>query len=132
MNELTAHQNLSPMEVAHNLMQLEKQIKTLEEQKTILKDKLLKIMKEHDTLSLKTGSYTLSRVQKITPKVLNVEKLKEELDKRDIPYYTQETFAPSMNEVFRTLAKENQEIYENGLPGLAISESEFVMVRLTK
>ena len=123
---------VSPMQQASELVDLEIKLKDLEAKIKGIKENLLGVMKETDTLSLKTGSYTIYRTKRVNTKVLSVDRLKEELDKRDIPYYTQEVFAPSMNKVFRELAKSNQDIYDNGMPGLAVSETEFVGILVTK
>lgn len=130
--ETIEQKELSPIEMAKNLVTIEKEIEQLEEQKETLRKALLGVMQEQDVYSLKTGNYTLSRVAKITPKVLSVERLKQQLDKRNIPYYTQEVFAPSMNKVFTELAKKDPEIKDFGLPGLAIKETEYVRVLVTK
>lgn len=121
-------EEMSPMEAARSLVDIELQLKNLEQQKKFLKGLLMNVMKAHDTFSLRTGSYTLSRVKKPFVKVLSVERLKQYLDKKDIPYYTQEVFAPSMDEVFKTLAKQE----ENPVPGLDYHETEYVMVKVNK
>lgn len=122
------NEELSPMEAARSLVDIELQLKDLEAQKKLLKQQLMHVMKQHDTFSLRTGRYTISRVQKPYLKVLSVERLKTELEKRDIPYYTVEAFADSMQEVFKTLAKRAQD----PIPGLDYHETEYVMIKVNK
>lgn len=117
----------SPMEKAQTLMELEALNREIYKKIKQLKDELLKATQELDVLSLKTGSYTISRVKRITPRVEDFEKLKISLEKAGVPYETKEVFADQMNIVFREAIKEGKEF-----KGLDKQETEYVMIRINK
>lgn len=113
------------IEKAKNLIQLEKIYKDVKERIDAYRAELLEETKKMDVLSLKTGSYTISRVKKLYPKVTDVQALKKALDKEKIPYEMQEVFADYMKNTFKQLAEEQKQ-----LDGLNIDEIEYIMVRI--
>lgn len=119
----------SPMAKVGRLMELEAQKKVIAKEIEILKADLLKVTQDLDVYTLKTGSYTISRVKRLTPKVESFAKLKEYLDAKDIPYMTEETFRETMKPTFKVMAE--KAIEEKLLiPGMDIAETEFIMIRL--
>lgn len=120
----------SPIIKASRLMELEKQKKEIAQEIDILKADLLKTTQELDVLSLKTGSYTISRVKRLTPKIINIPLLKKELDKRNIPYIMEETFAEQMKPVFKQLAEQVVESKET-IKGFETMETEYIMIRVS-
>jgi CBS-domain-containing membrane protein len=108
----------------YELLQLQKELK---EQVDTYKEELLTVMQQSDTLSLKTGSYTLTRANRITPDVVDFRQLKKSLEKARIPFMTEEVFAPQMTVVFREAIKENR-----ALAGLEAKETEYVSIRLNE
>ena len=117
----------TPMEKADQLVQLEAIKKGIDKKIKEYKADLLKATQELDVLQLKTGKYTISRVSRVTPRVLDFETLKESLEKAHIPYDTQETFSDHMRAVFTRAVKEGKQ-----LDGLDALETEYVMVRIAK
>lgn len=117
----------SPMQKAARLFELQTLMKEIKPEIEALKDDLLSAMQSNDTLTLKTGSYTLSRASRTTPKVVDYETLKESLIKSDIPFETIETFAPFMTDVFKRIVEEGKE-----LEGLEALKTEYISIRLTK
>ncbi len=122
----------SPMQKAQKLVELGTEAKKLREQLAIIteqmqvyKDDLLKITQDLDVLTLKTGSYTISRAIRITPQVENFDKLKISLEKADIPVMIVEAFAPQMDEVFKEALKEGKEF-----DGLGKRETQYISVRI--
>ncbi len=113
------------MAKAAKLMELQSLQKQIKEQVDTLRAELLEITREQGVVSLKTEQYTISRVSKLTPHVENFALLKSSLDMANIPYDTVEVFDDTMGLVFRQLAKEGRE-----MPGLAVSESEYIMIRI--
>jgi len=117
----------SPMQKAEALIELETIKKQIEEKIVAYREQLLEATKELDVLSLKTGTYTISRVKKLYPKVIDFEQVKTSLEKENIPYDVVETFADHMKETFKQIAEDGKQI-----DGLEISESEYIMVRINK
>lgn len=119
------------MAKAEKLMEIEAKIKELTKEKDILKADLLQVTQDLDVITLKTGSYTISRVKRVTPKVINFQAVKETLDRLDIPYVTEEAFSEQMKPVFKQLAE--KALAENKLiKGMDIAETEFIMIRLAE
>ena len=117
----------SPMAKASQLVELEVIKKEITARIDQYRADLLAVTKELNVLSLKTGEYTISRVSKKTPRVVDFDTLKSSLEKQDIPYETKEVFADCMRAVFSQAVKENRK-----LDGLDVLESEYVMVRVAK
>jgi hypothetical protein len=90
-----------------------------------LKDDLLKITQDLDVLSLKTGSYTISRAIRITPQVEDFKTLKASLEKAGVPILTEEAFSPQMDVVFKEALKEGREF-----EGLGKKETQYIAVRV--
>lgn len=109
------------------LVDVESQLRILKTQADGIKAELLAVMQKDDVLTLKTGAYTISRANRVTPQVISFTKLKKSLDKADIPYETVEAFAPFMSETFKQIVKSGKE-----LDGLEAKTTEFVQVRITK
>ena len=124
MNDLLT-QNSSPALKAKKLMELQTLYKEIKPQIEQLKSELLQIMQEQDVLTLKTGTYTLSRAKRITPQVIDFKTLKKSLEEADILVMTEETFSPQMTVVFKNLANENRQ-----LDGLEFLSTEYVSVRV--
>ena len=114
------------MAKAKRLFELKVQYKEMKAEIDELHADLLQVMQNNDTLTLKTGSYTLSRGKRVTPKVEDFEALKAELDKRDIPYQTIEAFSRNMIPVFQEFIEHNED-----LPGLVGTETEYVSIRIS-
>jgi hypothetical protein len=123
----------SPMMKAAKLVELGVIAKELREKLSLVtdemqvyKDDLLKITQDLDVLSLKTGSYTISRAIRITPQVEDFVKLKVSLEKAGVPVMTVEAFAPQMDEVFKEALKEGKEF-----DGLGKRETQYIAVRIS-
>ncbi len=117
----------SPMAKAKRLFEIEVELKALKKEDKELRADLLKVTQELDVYSLKTGTYTISRAKRITPRVVDFETLKKSLNEEQIPIVTEETFAPQMKIVFQNLIEEGKEL--EGLEGL---QTEYITVRLAK
>lgn len=115
----------SPMVKAARLFELQKLMKELKPEIESLKADLLKVMQDMDVLTLKTGSYTLSKAKRITPRIEDFKTLKKSLEEQKIPFETVETFAPFMSEVFKEAIDQGRE-----LEGLGKLETEYVSIRL--
>lgn len=123
----------SPMMKAAKLVELGVIAKELREKLALItdemqvyKDDLLKITQDLDVLSLKTGSYTISRAIRITPQVEDFVKLKVSLEKAGVPVMVVEAFAPQMDEVFKEALKEGKEF-----DGLGKRETQYIAVRIS-
>lgn len=117
-----------PVDKARRLMEVQAILKELKVEADELKADLLRTTQELDVFTLKTGDYTISRVRKVTPQVTDFEVLKEQLERNNIEVYTQETFAPQMDLVFK-------QIIENGnldLDGLEGKITEYISIRLAR
>lgn len=115
------------MEKAQHLVELENMAKQIKMKIDEYRAGLLEETKRLDVLSLKTGTYTISRVKKLLPKVVDFIALRNALEKANIPYDTTEVFADHMKLTFKQLAEEGR-----GMPGLDVAESEYIMVRVNK
>lgn len=124
MNDLLVKNANSPMEKAAKVVELTEFIKAAKVIVDEYKVDLLKATQEMDVLTLKTGSYTITRAKRITPKVLDFKTLKDSLDKADIPYEVEEAFTPQMTVVFKNIVKEGKK-----LEGLEALETEYIMIR---
>ena len=127
MNDLLSQKPTSPMEKAAKLVELEVILKEIKQQIDEYKAELLQVTKELDVMTLKTGSYTISRAKRISPKVIDFDALKSSLEKADIPYVTQEVFGDQMKLVFKQLAEEKRE-----MAGLEVQETEYLSIRVAK
>lgn len=125
--ELLAATPANSMEKAAKLVELEAVAKQVKAQIDQYSAELLEETKRLDVLQIKTGTYTISRVKKLLPKVTDFASLKNELDKAGIPYDTVETFADHMKQTFKQIAEEGRK-----LNGLEVAESEYVMIRINK
>jgi len=83
MTDLTA-KVLSPMEIAEKVVELEKLQRQLKIKVSDMKAQLLKTTQDLDVLTLKTGSYTISRVKRQNLNVINKKALAEELESMGI------------------------------------------------
>ena len=115
----------SPMQKVEKLMEYQAIVKDLKPKIDELKADLLKVTQDLDVYTLKTGRYTISRVKKITPRVIDFKTLKNSLDKAEIPYITEEVFAEQMKVVFKQAIEEKREL--EGLEGLI---TEFISIRI--
>lgn len=116
---------LSPMQKAEKLVKLANLKKEVETAYNQLRDDLLSVTQELDVLTLKTGSYTITRSCRVTPSVDDVETLKKSLEKAGIEYKMKEVFADFMTDVFKQAVKEGKE-----LEGLSAKTTEYVSVRV--
>lgn len=116
-----------PMQKAKRLVELQQKEYEIKKEILKLKEELLIITRSLDVLSLKTGTYTISRVVKKLIRVTDFEQLKSSLEKADIPYLTKEVFADQMDLVFKQLI----DTKPTRLPkGLSFLKSEYIMIRL--
>ena len=125
MNDLLTQNPNSPAVKAKKLMELQTLLKEIKPQIDELKADLLQIMQEQDVLTLKTGTYTLSRAKRITPQVIDFKTLKKSLEDANIDVITEETFAPQMDLVFKQAIEEGRQF-----DGLESKETEYVSVRV--
>jgi hypothetical protein len=125
MNDILVQKKNSPAEKAKKLVELQVIIKNAKVEADALKADLLEIMQSQDVLTLKTGSYTLSRAHKVTPQVVDFKLLKQSLDKADIPYMVEEVFTDQMKIVFKQAIEEGRE-----LDGLESLTTEYVSIRV--
>lgn len=124
MNDLLEVKANSPMEKAQKIVELTDIVKKAKAIIDEYKAELLKITQEMDVITLKTGTYTITRAKRITPKVISFKVLKESLEKENIPYETEEAFTPQMDVVFKNLVKENRT-----LDGLEALSTEYISIR---
>jgi len=115
----------SPMEKAKRLMEITTLLKDLKVEQDDIKAHLLEITQKLGVLSLKTDKYTISRVKRITPEVVDFETLKKSLTKENVPFETREVFAEFMPATFRKLIEDGRE-----MPGLESKTTEFISVRV--
>ena len=115
------------MEKAAKLVELEAIAKQVKAQIDQYRAELLEETKRLDVLQIKTGTYTISRVKKLLPKVTDFTALKNALEQANIPYDTVETFADHMKQTFKQIAEDGRK-----LDGLEVAESEYVMIRINK
>lgn len=126
MNKLQTRKTL-PVDKARRLMELQALMKELKIEADELKADLLKTTQQLDVYTLKTGEYTISRVKKITPHVEDFETLKKALEEAEIEVYTEETFSPVMDVVFKQILADGKNI--DGLEGKV---TEFISIRLAR
>lgn len=126
-NDILVKNQNSPALKVKRLMELQELVNKAKPEIDRLKAELLQTMQEQDVLSLKTGSYTLSRAKRVTPQVVNYETLKKSLENEGIEVITQEIFAPQMDVVFRQAIEEGREF-----EGLEAKQTEYVAIRLKK
>lgn len=124
MNDILNIKGLTQSQKAERLLKLTDLKKQVETAYNALRDELLKSTQELDVYTLKTGSYTLSRATRITPQVTDYKKLKETLEKENIPYTTKEVFGDEMTEVFKLAIKEGRV-----LEGLESKVTEYITIR---
>ena len=124
-NDILVTKKNSPAEKAKQLMELQRVYNEIKPQILALKADLLQIMQDQDVLTLKTGTYTLSRAKRITPFVAEFDLLKKSLDSAEIPYETEEVFTAQMDVMFRKAIDEGRD-----LPGLESKVTEYVAVRV--
>lgn len=122
--ELLNIQGLTQSQKAERLLKLADLKKQVETAYNALRDELLKSTQELDVYTLKTGSYTLTRATRVTPQVVDYTKLKETLEKENIPYTTKEVFGDEMTEVFKLAIKEGRV-----LDGLSALKTEYISIR---
>lgn len=127
MNDLLNIQGLTQSQKAERLLKLTELKKQVETAYNALRDELLKSTQELDVYTLKTGSYTLTRATRVTPQVTDYTKLKETLEKENIPYTTKEVFGDEMTEVFKLAIKEGRV-----LDGLESKVTEYITIREAK
>lgn len=125
--ELLASTPSNSMEKAAKLVELEAIAKQVKAQIDQYRAELLEETKRLDVLQIKTGTYTISRVKKLLPKVTDFTALKNALEQANIPYDTVETFADHMKQTFKQIAEDGRK-----LDGLEVAESEYVMIRINK
>lgn len=125
--ELLASTPSNSMEKAAKLVELETIAKQVKAQIDQYRAELLEETKRLDVLQIKTGTYTISRVKKLLPKVTDFTALKNALEQANIPYDTVETFADHMKQTFKQIAEDGRK-----LDGLEVAESEYVMIRINK
>ena len=89
-NELTNDNSMSPMEIAEEVMKLEKLKKQVDAKLKDHKANLLEVMTDLDVLSLKTGSYTLSRKSYNRIRVIDDQEVAKSLEKMGVPVETKE------------------------------------------
>jgi len=118
---------LSPMQKAEKLVKLANLKKEVETAYNQLRDDLLAVTQQLDVLTLKTGSYTISRACRVTPSVDDIPTLKKSLESAGIEYKMKEVFADYMTDVFKQAIKEGKE-----LEGLSAKTTEYVSVRVNK
>lgn len=117
----------SPMAKAARLFELQTLLKEIKPEIDALKLDLLNVMQSLDVQTLKTGTYTLSKAKRITPRIEDFETLKKSLTEQQIPFETVETFAPFMTDVFKRAVEEGRK-----LDGLDALETEYVSIRVAK
>ena len=125
MDDILTQNPNSPAVKAKKLMELQTIYKELKPQIDELKADLLQIMQEQDVLTLKTGTYTLSRAKRITPQVIDFKTLKASLEQANIDVLTEEVFAPQMDIVFKQAIEEGKQF-----DGLESKTTEYVSVRI--
>lgn len=119
--------HLTAIEKAEELIMLEKAYKEIKQKLDQYRADLLEETKRMNVLSLKTEAYTISRVKKTLPRVLNVPALRKALEQENIPYETQEVFSDHMTPVFKQLIEDGR-----SLDGLSAIESEYITIRVHK
>lgn len=119
--------DLIPTNDIQKLAELDVQYDKIKKQRDELRARLLEKAQELDVWSLKTGTYTLYRAKRLTPRVTSMKALKTTLEAEKIPYDTMEVFTPQTFAAFRLLAKEGRQ-----LEGLEVQETEYVAIKTQK
>ena len=118
---------LTPMQKAEKLMKLTALKKDIDGMMDELRADLLKTMTDLDVLTLKTGSYTITRQKRITPQVIDYKTVKKALEERGIPIVVREVFGKEMDVVFKQMIEQGEQ-----LEGLEARITEYPSIRLTK
>lgn len=132
MNEITKPQtNLmtaaeKTVELSAKARDLRAELKRIEDELRPYREQLLQATQQNDVYQLKTGSYTISRVQRISPVVENFEELEKTLQENNIPYETEVVFK-NMDMTFKEAIKQKLD-----WKGLNARVTEYVAVRVTK
>ena len=123
---LTKQSDAKPMEMAEQLMKLEKLKKDVDARLSDLKRELLATMQDLDVLTLKTGSYTLSRKTWSRVSVTDDKEAEKALAKMGVPVETKMVINMDLMKVpIRNLVvNEGKEI-----DGIKRQETEYVTVR---
>ena len=129
MKKITKTEKFVPMEVAGEVMKLEKLKREVDDRLKEYKAQLLDVMKQLGVKSLKTEEYTLYRTQYKYVDVKDHAKAIEALQKREIPTDTKVVLdMDTMKVPLDTLVKKQGEVID----GVELSEREYVGVRLTE
>ena len=124
--KLATAKKLAPMEVAEEVIKLEKLKREVDTRLKEHKANLLRVMLELDVLQLKTGSYTLSRKKYSRVKVVDDEKAEKALEARGVPVETKVVLDMDLMKVpLKALVDSGENI-----DGVELVESDFVSVRL--
>ena len=127
-DQLIEKPSMSQMEVAQEVMKLEKLKREIDARLKEHKSALLKVMTELDVLQLKTGTYTLYRASRTWVKVTDDEALEQSLIDLDVPVDTKKVVdMDTMKIPVKGLLEDGTE-----LDGATLGSSEYVSVRLAK
>lgn len=119
---------LAPMAVAKEVMKLERLKRDIEERLKAHKKYLLETMLELDVVSLKTGTYTLSRKQYKRIRIEDDKKASAYLEKMEVPVEMKKVLDMDLMRIpIKALLDEGKQI-----DGVSEIKTEYVSVRLAE
>lgn len=129
MSKLQTQENLTPVEMGKQIVKMEQLKRELDYKLKTMKDNLLHIMQDTDVLSIKTGSYTLSRKTYRRVKVVDDELAAKDLKARGVPVTTKVVLDMSQMNIPLTelLVKQRETI-----DGVELTETEYVSMLMKK
>lgn len=127
MNDLITQQVLSPSEMAVKLVKLTKLKKEVDAQIAVFREQLLEETKRNDVLTLKTGSYTISRCKRVTPTLESLEDLRGWFEHKGLEFATKEVPEDWVMATVRDSVKKG-----NVPEGISAQETEYVVVKVNK
>ena len=128
MSKIQKTEKFVPMEVAGEVMKLEKLKKEIDTRLKTYKAQLLDVMKQTGVKSLKTDDYILYRTDYEYVKINDHARAIEDLQNKEIPIQTEEVLASSMKATLDELVKKQKQEVD----GIELARREYVGVRLNE
>lgn len=117
---------LTPAQACKQLIKIKDTLRTLKAKEAELQSQLLEVMQANDVVQLKTGEYTISRSQRITPTIVDFNMARSAMA-TITEVKTKEVFDDCMMPVIRELIKNGAEI-----DGIEPTITEYTVVKLNK
>ncbi|RKY72543.1 MAG: hypothetical protein DRP97_00485 [Candidatus Latescibacterota bacterium] len=116
-------EQLKPFEIAEQVVKLQSVKKEVDSRLKEMKASLLETTKSLDVLTLKTGSYTISRATRSTVKVLDKKALSKELESMNVEV----VYGMDMDYMKPVVKK-----LVDDLDNAEVNETEYVSIRINK